>query len=177
MIERRLFGFDRSAHMKELHRLGRYTGTSKIGAWNSSEDKRIRMAELRSRNSLDKSSRGYGSEYHMRVSNRLLLHNKFQGRQGYLYFLEFPSSIKVGFSKDYMGRVSYLGGSIIRIVSGPTNDLADLEFDIFMKFMNFTKLNDEGTRYTEFMDKSIKDKVLKFIIERVNNIKELSFIK
>ena len=113
----------------------------------------------------------------MRVSNRLLLHNKFQGRQGYLYFLEFPSSIKVGFSKDYMGRVSYLGGSIIRIVSGPTNDLADLEFDIFMKFMNFTKLNDEGTRYTEFMDKSIKNKVLKFIIERVNNIKELSFIK
>jgi hypothetical protein len=163
--------------MKELHKLGRYIGTSKIGAWNSSDDKRVRMAELRSRNSLDKSSRGYGSEYHMRVSNRLLLHNKFQGRQGYLYFLEFPSSIKVGFSKDYMGRVSYLGGSIIRIVSGPTNDLADLEFDIFMKFMNFTKLNDEGTRYTEFMDKSIKNKVLKFIIERVNNIKELSFIK
>lgn len=175
-IEKKLFTFDRSAYMKELHKSGRYLGTSKIGLWNSSEDKRVRMAELRSKNSLDKSSRGYGSEYHMRLSNRLLLHNKFQGESGYLYFLEFPMSIKVGFSKDYQGRISYLGGKILKIVSGPTNELADLEFDIFMEFMNYTKLNNEGTRYTEFMDKSVMRNVDKFISDRVKSSSDLKFV-
>lgn len=119
------------------------------------------MAELRSKNALDKLSRGYGSEYHMRVSNRELLHNKFQGESGYFYFLEFPGSIKVGFSKDWERRTTkqILGGRVIAIISGPTNDLADLEFDTFMKFMKYTQLNKEGTRYTEFMDKRCRKQV------------------
>lgn len=153
--------------MKELHRQGRYLGTSRIGDWNRSEEKRTRMTEMRSRNSLDKDSLGYGSEHHMRLLNRELLFNKFQGKSGYLYFLEFPRSVKVGFSKDYEGRVSYLGGKILCIVEGPTEELADLEYDILTEFKDYTQLNSEGTRYTEFMDKKVKSKVYKFIESRV----------
>ena len=158
-------GFNRSEHMKMLHSQGRYAGTSKIGQWNVSEEKRARMAELRSKNALDKNSTGYGSERAMRVNNRLLLHNKFQGEQGYLYFLEFPNSIKVGFSKDWERRTTkqILGGRTLMIVSGPTIDLADLEFDVFVEFQKYTQLNQDGTRYTEFLEKKVKQKVYKYI--------------
>ena len=77
--------WSRSEHMKMLHAQGRYQGTSKIGAWNVSDEKRQRMAAMRVANALDKSSHGYGSEYHMREVNRELLHNKFQGETGYMY--------------------------------------------------------------------------------------------
>jgi hypothetical protein len=125
---------------------------------------------------MDKSSTGYGSEHHMRLSNRELLFNKFQGKEGYLYFLSFPASIKVGFSKDYLGRTSYLGGKVLKVVSGPTEELADLEFDIFMEFMDYTQLNSEGTRYTEYMDKKITNKVSKFIDERVKSSNNLKYV-
>lgn len=171
-----IYGWSRSEHMKELHRQGRYKGTSKIGEWNKSKDKRDRMAALRIKNQKDKSSRGYGSEYHMRLSNRELLFNKLQGKSGYLYYLDFPASVKAGFSKNYEGRTSYLGGSIICVVSGPTEELADLEFDIFIEFMDYTQLNSEGTRYTEFMDRKIRKKVYDFIIDRVNNSDKLNFV-
>lgn len=174
----KLFGFDRSAHMKELHKQGRYLGTSRIGQWNSSEEKKLRMQELRSRNSLDKSSRGYGSEYQMRLTNRRLLYNKFQSQgSGYLYVLEFPSSIKIGFSKDYEGRVSYLGGRILRVIQGSTELLADLEFNTMIKFQDYTQLSSDKTRYTEFIDKKAKTKVLKFIDEEVKKSKDLNLIR
>lgn len=177
MIFQKLFGFDRSAHMRELHKSGRYAGTSRIGEWNRSDEKRTHMSELRSKNSMDKTSKGYGSEYHMRQANRLLLHNKFQGNTGYLYYLEFPATVKVGFSKDYQKRTSYLGGKVLMIITGPTDQLADLEFDTFIQFMNYTKLNDEGTRYTEFLDKCVKDDVNKFLIDRINSSNELSIVQ
>ena len=101
----------------------------------------------------------------MRVNNRILLHNKFQGELGYLYFLEFPNSIKVGFSKDWERRTTkqILGGRTLMIVSGPTIDLADLEFDVFVEFQKYTQLNQDGTRYTEFLEKKVKQKVYKYI--------------
>ena len=175
--------FNRSEHMKQLHAQGRYVGTSKIGQWNVSEDKRVRMAELRSKNALDKNSRGYGSEYAMRVNNKILLHNKFQGEVGYLYFLEYPGSIKVGFSKNWERRVDYqltkkyqlLGGKVLMIISGPTNELADLEFDTFIKFKKYTQLSSDGLRYTEFLEKRIKRQVYKFLEDSVNNNKGLNF--
>ena len=175
--------FNRSEHMKQLHAQGRYAGTSKIGQWNVSEDKRVRMAELRSKNALDKNSRGYGSEYAMRVNNKILLHNKFQGEVGYLYFLEYPGSIKVGFSKNWERRVDYqltkkyqlLGGKVLMIISGPTNELADLEFDTFIKFKKYTQLSSDGLRYTEFLEKRIKRQVYKFLEDSVNNNKGLNF--
>ncbi len=165
--------FNRSEHMKQLHASGRYAGTSKIGIWNQSEEKRERMKEIRERNLLDKTSHGYGSEYHMRLANRTLLHNKFQGKQGFLYFLDFPGSVKVGFSKDWERRISkelfhsYLGGRVIMIISGPTEDLADLEFNTMIKFQKYTKLDSTNTRYTEFLDKKEKRKVYEFLKEQV----------
>lgn len=162
--------FNRSEHMKELHKLGRYAGTSKIGEWNQSDEKRERMKQIRERNLLDKTSTGYGSEYHQRLANRTLLHNKFQGESGYMYFLDFPGSIKVGFSKDWERRTTkqILGGRVILIISGPTNELADLEFDTFIKFKDYTQLDSTGTRYTEFMEKSAKRKVYNFLMDQVN---------
>jgi len=158
-------GFNRSEHMKELHRSGRYEGTSRIGEWNVSEEKKERMKLIREANGLDKNSHGYGSEYHMRIANRTLLHNKFQGEDGYMYFLIFPASVKVGFSKDWERRTTkqILGGKVSLIISGPTNDLADLEFDTLVHFQDYTKLNDEGTRYTEFLDLSVKKDVYNFL--------------
>lgn len=169
--------FNRSEHMKLLHQQGRYVGTSKIGLWNSSEEKRERMKSIFEHNALDKNSRGYGSEYAMRVNNRILLHNKFQGKEGYLYFVKYPASIKVGFSKNWERRLNYelpktnhiLGGKVIMIVSGDTSDLADLEFDTFIKFQEFTQLSQDKTRYTEFMDKKIRNEVYKFLKERVKD--------
>lgn len=175
--------WNRSEHMKMLHAQGRYQGTSKIGLWNSSEEKRKKMALLGAKNALDKNSRGYGSEYAMRVNNRILLHNKFQGELGYLYFVEFPGSIKVGFSKNWERRINYqfpkmnhiLGGKVIAIISGPTNDLADLEFDTFIKFQKYTKLSQDKTKYTEFMEKRVKNDVYNFLKKRVQENKNLKF--
>lgn len=169
--------FNRSEHMKQLHAQGRYAGTSKIGEWNVSEDKRVRMAELRSKNALDKNAKGYGSERAMRVNNRNLLYNKFQGESGYFYFLDFPKSIKVGFSKDWERRTTkqILGGKTLMIVSGPTIDLADLEFDVFVEFQEYTQLNQDGTRYTEFLDKKVKWKVYKYIENYVSKNPKLKY--
>ena len=169
--------FNRSEHMKQLHKEGRYIGTSKIGLWNISDEKRERMKHIRERNLLDKNARGYGSEYAMRVNNRILLHNKFQGEDGFLYMLDFPGSIKVGFSKDWERRTQkqIIGGKVILIISGPTNDLADLEFDTFVKFQKYTKLDENGIRYTEFLDRRVRRDVYKFLIERVNENKNLKF--
>lgn len=161
--------FDRSEHMRELHRMGRYAGTSKIGQWNTSEEKRERMKSIREANLLNKNSTGYGSEYHQRLANKTLLHNKFQGEEGYVYFLDFPQSIKVGFSKNWERRVTkqILGGRVILIISGPTNELADLEFNTFIKFKDYTQLDSTGTRYTEFMDKRVKRQVYNYLMKEV----------
>ena len=173
--------WSRSEHMKYLHSQGRYLGTSKIGQWNTSPEKHLRMISIREKNLLDKSSHGYGSEYHMRLANRTLLHNKFQGEDGFLYFLDFPASVKVGFSKDWERRINQqlpkqiLGGKVIAIISGPTNDLADLEFDTFVKFQKYTKLDSTGTRYTEFLEKRKKPEIYKFLKESVKNNKNLKF--
>jgi hypothetical protein len=163
--------------MKLLHSQGRYQGTSKIGIWNQSQEKHDRMISIREHNQLDKNSHGYGSEYHMRIANRTLLHNKFQGEEGYLYFLDFPSSVKVGFSKNWERRVTkqILGGTVIAIISGPTNDLADLEFDTMTKFNKYTKLNDTGTRYTEFLEKSQRNNIYRFLKDQVQKNKNLKF--
>lgn len=168
--------WSRSEHMRKLHREGRYKGTSKIGDWNKSDEKRERMKSIREKNSKDKSSTGYGSEHHMRLVNRQLLFNKLQGKFGYLYFLDFPASIKIGFSKDYEGRVNYLGGKIITVISGPTEELADIEFDTLIEFIEYTQLDSTGTRYTEFMDKKVKSKVRKFIDERVKKSNNLKYV-
>ena len=173
--------WNRSEHMRLLHQQGRYAGTSKIGVWNSSQEKHDRMIRIREQNLLDKTSRGYGSEYAMRINNRNLLHNKFQGSEGFMYFLEFPGSIKVGFSKDWERRVEkqipkmILGGKVIAIISGPTNDLADLEFDTMIKFQEYTKLDPTKTRYTEFLEKSQKSNVYKFLREEVKKNSKLKF--
>lgn len=175
--------FNRSEHMRLLHSQGRYVGTSKIGLWNISEERRKRMNDLMTKNALDKNSKGYGSEYHMRLNNRTLLHNKFQGDSGFVYFLKFPGSIKVGFSKEWERRVNYqipemmhiVGGKVIAIISGPTPDLADLEFNTFMKFKDYTQLNKEKTKYTEFMDLKVRKKVYEFLKEQVKNNKNLKF--
>ena len=173
--------WNRSEHMKMLHSQGRYQGTSKIGIWNQSDEKRQRMEQIRQRNLLDKTSHGYGSEYHQRLANRTLLHNKFQESNGFLYLLEFPGSIKVGFSKDWERRVNkqipkmILGGKVIAIISGPTDDLADLEFDTFIKFQAYTKLDSTGTRYTEFLEKSQKQRVYQFLKESVQKNNNLKF--
>lgn len=176
--------WNRSEHMKMLHAQGRYQGTSKIGLWNVSEEKRERMRNIRLANSLDKTSHGYGSEYAMRVANKTLLHNKFQGSQGYLYFLKFPASIKVGFSKAPGRRIGYelphqthIGGQVIAIISGPTDDLADLEFDVFTTFQDYTQLSKDGTRYTEFMDLKVRKEVYGFLKQRVAHNKRLKFEK
>lgn len=170
-----LLCFNRSEHMKQLHKEGRYKGTSKIGIWNSSEEKRERMKNIRERNRLDKNSKGYGSEYHMRIANRTLLHNKFQGQSGFMYFLEFPKTVKVGFSKEWHRRLDkeITGGRVILIISGPTDDLADLEFDTFIEFQDYTQLDETGTRYTEFLDKKVKRKVYDFLLKKVKENRKL----
>lgn len=169
--------WSRSEHMKMLHQSGRYQGTSRIGEWNRSEEKRQRMTNFKLANSLDKTSKGYGSEWHMRQNSRTLLHNKFQGELGYMYFLLFPASIKVGFSKDWERRTTkqILGGQVIAIISGPTNDLADLEFDTFIKFQKYTQLDSTGTRYTEFMDRRAKKYVYDYLKQRVKDNPKLKF--
>ena len=178
MIIERLYSWDRAEHMRQLHAQGRYAGTSKIGLWNASQEKHDRMQKLLEKNRLDKLSRGYGSEYAMRVNNRNLLHNKFQGEEGYLYFLEFPMSVKVGFSKDWERRTTkeILGGKVLMIIAGPTNDLADLEFDTMIRFQDYTKLDNLGQRYTEFLEKSQKNNIWNFLKEEVKKNKRLTVI-
>lgn len=171
-------GWDRAQHMRELHAQGRYKGVdTKIGLWNVSQERKDRMRKYYEQNRLDKTSFGFGSERHQRLRNRELLHNKFQGESGYLYLLDFPGSIKVGFSKDWERRTTkqILGGRVLKIISGPTNDLADLEFDTFIKFQNFTQLDSTGTRYTEYMDKTALLDVERFLDEAVKRNKKLRY--
>lgn len=179
------FMFNRSEYMKKLHAEGRYIGTSKIGEWNKSDEKRERMKSIWAKNALDKNSTGYGSEEYMRKANRQLLYNKFQGSSGYLYFLQYPASIKVGFSKAYDRRINYelpktysiLGGVVLMLIEGPTSDLADLEYAVFEKFKLYTKLDQSGRRYTEFLDKRIQKQVDQFLRDAVKNNRNLKIIK
>ena len=176
--EKMYSGWDRAQHMRELHAQGRYANVdTKIGLWNISQERKERMARLYERNRLDKNSIGFGSETHMRKRNRELLHNKFQGESGYFYLLDFPASIKVGFSKDWERRTTkqILGGNVVKIISGPTDDLADLEFDTFMKFKDYTQLDPTKTRYTEYLDKRIKLQVSKYLEEAVKKNPKLKF--
>ena len=174
--------WNRSEYMKQLHAQGRYKGTSKIGMWNVSQERKERMKQIYEQNRLDKTSRGYGSEYWMRQANRTLLGDKFQGEFGYLYFLDYPASVKVGFSKDWQRRVEkqlpkqLLGGTVIMIISGPTKDLADLEFDTMIKFQKYTKLDSTGTRYTEWLEKSQKRNIYNFLNGEVEKNPKLKFV-
>jgi hypothetical protein len=117
----------------------------------------------------------------MRQANRTLLGDKFQGESGFLYFLDYPASVKVGFSKDWKRRVEkqlpkqILGGAVIMIISGPTKDLADLEFNTMIKFQKYTKLNSEGTRYTEWLEKSQKRNIYNFLVSEVTKNPKLKF--
>lgn len=114
----------------------------------------------------------------MRELNRELLHNKFQGKSGYLYFLDFPGSVKIGFSKDWERRTGQqiLGGRVIMIIAGPTDDLADLEFDTLIEYQKYTRLNDAGTRYTEFLEKRARAGIWKTLDEAVSKNRALKFI-
>lgn len=174
--------WNRSEHMKLLHREGRYNGTSKIGLWNVSEERRERMKQIYDRNRLDKTSHGYGSEYWMRQANRTLLHDKFQGDRGYLYFLDYPASVKVGFSKDWQRRINkelpkmVLGGKVEFIIEGPTSDLADLEFNTMIKFQKYTKLDPTGTHYTEWIDKSQKANISRYLRDAVKKNPKLKIL-
>lgn len=179
-IKIKRFSWDRAEHMRQLHAQGRYAGTSKIGLWNISEEKRERMAAIRAKNALDKSSTGYGSERYLRTINYELLKSKFHDKgsaPGFLYLIEFPKSIKAGYSKDWHRRLSreILGGKTICIVSGETLKLGQLEYDIFMEFIDYTLPNEDKTRYTEYMDKKIKRKVFEFIKKRVDQDPDLKF--
>ena len=169
--------FNRSEHMKQLHKEGRYAGTSKIGDWNVSEERRERMKNIREKNARDKESRGYGSEYKMRVDNKNLLLSQYSGQKGYFYLLEFPTlhSIKVGYSKNWEFRTSYqivskkseIPENVSLILSGKTEDLAGLEFDLLLRFQKWTKLDPSGTRYTEFLDESVEKEVYTYILDEV----------
>lgn len=175
--------FDRSERMKQLHREGRYVGTSKIGEWNKSDERKERMKTIREKNSKDKTSKGYGSEYKMRVDNRNLLLSQYKGQKGYLYYLDFPtlSSVKIGYSKNWEFRTSYqivskkseIPETILLVVSGLTEDLAELEFNALLDFQDYTRLNAEGTRYTEFLDEKIKAKLYNYILDWTNNNPDL----
>jgi len=92
-----------------------------------------------------------------------------------MYFLIFPASVKVGFSKDWERRTTkqILGGKVSLIISGPTNDLADLEFNTLVHFQDYTRLDESGTRYTEFLDLIVKRDVYKFLKDAVKNDKSL----
>ena len=171
--------FDRSERMKQLHKEGRYLGTSKIGDWNKSEERKERMKTIRERNSKDKTSKGYGSEYKMRVDNKNLLLSQYKGQQGYLYYLDFPtlSSVKIGYSKNWEFRTSYqivskkseIHETILLVVSGLTEDLAELEFNALLDFQDYTRLNSSGTRYTEFLDEKVKSDLYKYILDWVKD--------
>ena len=64
----------------------------------------------------------------------------------------------------------------MKIISGPTNDLADLEFDTFMKFQDYTKIDSTGTHYTEYLEKSKKLEVSKFLESAVKKNPNLKII-
>lgn len=171
--------FDRSARMKQLHAEGRYKGTSKIGEWNKSDERKERMKEIRNKNSKDKSSKGYGSEYKMRIDNKNLLLSQYKGQKGYLYYLNFPTidSVKIGFSKNWEFRTTYqlvskkseIPEEVLIIVSGLTEELAELEFNALLHFQDYTRLDSSGTRYTEYLDDKIKKELYDYILNWVKD--------
>jgi hypothetical protein len=177
--------FDRSARMKELHRQGRYLGTSRIGEWNRSDEKRTRMKLIRERNAIDKSSTGYGSERKMRLDNKNLLLTQYSGQPGFLYFLDFPTlnSVKIGFSKNWEFRTTYQLVSkksnteedILMIISGVTEDLAEIEYNALLKFQEHTILDPTGTRYTEYLSRDIKADIYKYLEDEVRKNPKLKF--
>lgn len=178
--------FNRSERMRELHRQGRYLGTSRIGEWNQSEEKKERMKERREQNSKDKSSTGYGSERKMRLDNKNLLLSQYNGQSGYLYFLDFPSldSVKVGFSKNWEFRTGYqlvskksqIKANVIAVIEGPVVNLAELEYNLLINFIDYTRLDSTGTRYTEYLDRKVKQSVYDYLKDAVKRDTNLNFI-
>ena len=70
----------------------------------------------------------------------------------YLYLMKTNDRLKFGISLDLDGRLEVFGAKLINYVSGSLDYIANLEYNIAMKFRHYLIINDTKTNYTEFMD-------------------------
>lgn len=154
-----------SKDMKNLHEQGTYVGTSKLGEYNKSEKHRKIASENAKNRRLDKESTAFNSEYSDRIRNRDNILSRYNlTDERYLYVLVFDDKIKVGSTSKLDRRLGTLSGfNAKHIYKGTVEQMANLECELFLAFKNHTLLSEDGTYYTEYLDRDCLDAVLTFI--------------
>lgn len=159
----------RSCHMVLLSRQGRYKGTTRIADYNRSEAHRTKCRQAAVKRHLVKGARGFNSEYSDRLRNyNNILSREPSDKTRYFYIFEYETSIKIGSTSTLNRRLDALCPiSTIMLLSGPSHEIAKLEFDTLVKFENDTIVDSTNSYYTEFVSKSIKDSVVEFVNSQV----------
>lgn len=160
------------AHSKkitELHKTGKYLGTSRIVEYNKSDTHRKIASEKAKNRRLDKESIAFNSEFSDRIRNRDNILSRYpEDSIRYLYVLEYDDKIKIGSTSKLERRLNDLKGyNKTYIYTGTVKDMANLECDIFIKFKYYTLLDETRSYYTEYLNKSCLYDVLNFIKENV----------
>jgi hypothetical protein len=150
-----------------LTRQGRYKGTTKIAEYNKSEAHRKKTSELAAKRKLIKGARGFNSEHADRIRNyQNLIARESNDKIRYLYLMKFENSIKVGSTSTLDRRIFTLNPlDVLLLIKGGSHDIAKLELDTLVKFEYYTLLNSEGTAYTEYIDSSQTNNVIKYLNE------------
>jgi len=154
-----------SLKIKELHKEGIYEGTSYFYHFydeHGEEHKKL-LSELSKARALNKTSKGFNSEYSDRIRNRdnlLKRTNKEDDR--YLYVIEFDDKIKLGSSSDFKRRLTELKAKnfIHHSFKGNAHDIINLECELLLQFQEYTLLDETQKFYTEYLSKNCLEYLL-----------------
>lgn len=154
-----------SLKMKQLHKYGVYAGTSKITNYNKSKTHRLTASLKAKARRLNKESTAFNSEYSDRIRNRDNIRSRYNSEENrYLYVLEYDDKIKVGSTSKLDRRLNELTGfNDKHIYKGTVYNISGLECNILLKFKDYTLLDETGSYYTEYLDKTCLSDVLAYI--------------
>lgn len=161
-----------SLKMKKLHEDGIYEGTSYFYHYydeHGEEHKKL-LSELSKARALDKTSKGFNSEYSDRIRNRdnlLKRTNKEDDR--YLYVIEFDDKIKLGSSSDFNRRLRELKARsfVFHSFLGKAYNIINLECDLLLQFQEYTLIDETGKFYTEYLSKNCLENLLSEIKQKI----------
>ena len=129
----------------------------RIAKFNKLDSVRSKRRDKAIDRALLKGSRGFNSEYSDRIRNCENIVSRFGLVQPrYLYVIDVGNSIKLGSTNTLQRRMNSLGGELLFLLKGPTKDIAELERDTLIKFEKYTKLSEDKSFFTEFMESGIK---------------------
>jgi hypothetical protein len=161
-----------SEKMKQLHKEGKYKETSHFINYNKTKKHSDIVSKFAKNRRLEKESKGFNSEYSDRIRNLNNILERFSNNdKRYLYILEYDNKIKLGSTSNINRRFKELNGyNKCYLYEGNVEIIASLECALFIKYKNYTLLDDSKSFYTEYLEKSI----LNSLLEKLNDQEKIS---